>query len=60
MTASFEISPIQPSFWLRFRILLHEAVLMVGMACGGAIGLVIGVIKLSQFLTDYRDLTKEE
>ena len=33
---------------------------LVGMACGGIVGLGIGIIKLRQFLADYRDLTKEE
>ena len=33
---------------------------LVGMACGIIVGLAIGVIKLRQFLSDYRELTKEE
>lgn len=33
---------------------------MVGMACGFIGGLAVGVIKLCQFLDDYRDLTKDE
>ena len=34
MTASFQISPIHPPFWLRLRLLLHDAVLMVGESIG--------------------------
>ena len=33
---------------------------LVGMVCGVLVGLAIGIIKLRQFLADYRDLTKEE
>ena len=33
---------------------------LVGMVCGIIVGLAIGIIKLHQFLADYRDLTKEE
>ena len=34
MTASFDISPIHPPFWLRLRLLLHEVVLMVAEHIG--------------------------
>ena len=33
---------------------------LVGMACGLIGGLIIGIIKLRQFLADYSELTKEE
>ena len=34
MTASFEISPIHPPFWIRLRLLFHEASLMVAEGIG--------------------------